>query len=324
MLLSIVFILSGFFLLIKGADYLIDGASSIAGRIGVSSLVIGLTVVAFGTSAPELAVNVLSAVSGRTELAFGNINGSNIANILLILGVTAIIAKVPVKNRTVLKEIPFMALAGSLLILLSLDTLLEGRAIAAVTRIDGLVLLSFFLVFLYYLYLTFENGEEEQVEVPKYSLPIASGRTLIGLLGLSLGGYLAVEGASAVALQLGISETLIGLTVVALGTSLPELVSSVVAARKGETDIAVGNIVGSNIFNILLVLGVSSVIMDIPVTEKGITDGVIALLAMILFFGLLFLNKEGRYNNQRLISKKEGVVLLMFYIGYMVFAIMRG
>ncbi|MFH1711882.1 MAG: sodium:calcium antiporter, partial [Patescibacteria group bacterium] len=233
MLLFIVFILAGFYLLIKGADYLVDGSSSIARRLGISTLVIGLTVVAFGTSAPELAVNILSASSGNTELAFGNINGSNIANILLILGMTAWFTRVPIKSRTVVKEIPFMLLAGVILIVLTLDVILEGGAVAQLSRIDGIVLLSFFAIFMYYMFLSIKGTGAAKVEKAKISLPTASLMTVLGLAMLIVGGYLAVQGASGIALALGVSQTFIGLTIVAIGTSLPELVASIVAARKG-------------------------------------------------------------------------------------------
>lgn len=327
MLLSIVSVLGGFMLLIKGADYLVDGSSAIARRLGVSTLVIGLTFVAFGTSAPELVVNILSATSGSTELAFSNINGSNIANILLILGFTALIGRIPVKSRTVMKEIPFMLLAGIMLIVFVSDPWLNGISEPTISRIDGIALLGFFVIFMYYLILSSRDLGGAKVEAPKLSLPLASTFTVFGLAGLVIGGKLAVDGATDIALGIGVSETLVGLTVVALGTSLPELVSSIVAARKGETDLAIGNVVGSNIFNILLVLGVTSIITPIPVSGRGIEDALFALAAMLIFFFALFLNRLGKSQKGKGLDKRTGAVFLAIYIAYIayiVYIVVRG
>lgn len=325
--LNIIFILAGFMLLIKGADYLVEGSSSIARRLGVSTLVIGLTVVAFGTSAPELVVNILSATSGRTELAFGNINGSNIANILLILGAAALFARIPVKSQTVIKEIPFMLLSGFVLLVITADVWLEGAAVNQISRIDGIVLLSFFVIFMYYLWLsTRETKAGAKVEKEKKSFGVAAALTVMGLAGLVIGGYLAVEGASGIARMLGASETLIGLTIVALGTSLPELVAAVTAARKGETDLAIGNVVGSNVFNILLVLGITSTITPVPVSAAAQMDAVVAFLAMtILFFAIFNIerDKQGRRESPD-IEKPGAIFFLLMYVAYIVYIVIRG
>ncbi len=323
---SIFFILAGFALLIKAADYLVDGASSIAKKLGVSTLVIGLTVVAFGTSAPELAVNILAALSGSSEIALGNINGSNIANILLILGVAAMFGSIPVKSRTVIKEIPFMLLAAFVLVVLVSDKALNGNGLSEifVSRSDGLVLLSFFAIFMYYLFLSAKDIEgPAKEERPKHSMPVSIGFTAMGLAGLILGGKLVVDGAAGFALELGLSETLIGLTVVALGTSLPELVAAVAAVRKGEPDMAVGGVVGSNIFNILLVLGVTSTITPISVSLSSVFDSVVALAIMALFFLFVFVNVT-KTGLKRGVDKYEGVIFLIIYVIYIAYTIFRG
>ncbi|MCH8049211.1 calcium/sodium antiporter [Patescibacteria group bacterium] len=324
MMLNIIFVIAGFMLLVKGADYLVDGSSSIARRFGISTLVIGLTVVAFGTSAPELTINILSAVSGRTELALANVNGSNIANILLILGITAFLTRIPVRSRTVLKEIPFMLLSGFVIVILMLDMVLEGAGSSEISRIDGIILLSFFAIFMYYLFLSIKETGAAKVEREKRSLSSSSMLTIAGLIGLIVGGYLAVEGASGIALGLGISETLVGLTIVAIGTSLPELVAAVVAARKNEIDLAVGGVVGSNIFNILLVLGATSVIQPITINQRGLEDAIAALAAMILLFFALFTDKSPAHFKTRSINGKTGAVFLFIYVAYIVYIVIRG
>lgn len=324
MLLHIVFILAGFMLLIKGADYLVDGSSAIAQRLGIPTLVIGLTVVAFGTSAPELVVNLVSAAAGKTELALGNVNGSNIANILLILGLAAFVTRVPVKSRTVIKEIPFMLLSGFVLIMVMLDASLEGAGTSELSRIDGIIMLSFFSIFMYYLFLSVKDLGAAKVERPKHRFSQASIMSLGGLAALILGGYLAVEGASGVAYSFGVSETFVGLTIVALGTSLPELVTAYVAARKRETDLVIGNIVGSNIFNILLVLGATSVVSPIIVTQRGLEDAIAALGAMLLLFVALFTDRAREGSETRGVNRRTGIAFLCIYALYIVYIILRG
>lgn len=315
---------AGFTLLIKGADYLVDGASNIAKKLGVSTLIIGLTIVAFGTSAPELVVNILSAIGGNPELALGNINGSDIANILLILGIAAWFSHIPVKSQTVIKEIPFMFLAGVVLVILLSDVGLNGGSSVTLSRSDGLVLVSFFTIFLYYLFLNARDvAGPAKEERAKMGMQKAAGLTVMGLVGLILGGKLVVDGAVGVAMKLGVSETLVGLTIVALGTSLPELVSSIVAVRKGETDLAVGGVVGSNIFNILLVLGVTSTISPIVVSEASIIDSVVSL-AVTGFFFLLIFTRLDKTSTSRGIDKYEGSLLLITYVTYIAYTIFRG
>ncbi|PIZ54793.1 sodium:proton exchanger [Candidatus Uhrbacteria bacterium CG_4_10_14_0_2_um_filter_41_7] len=326
MITSAVMLIGGLLLLIKGADYLVEGASSIAMRFGISGLVIGLTVVAFGTSAPELVVNLIAAFTGNTDLALGNVNGSNIANILLILGITSLLTTIPVKSRTVIKEIPFMILSGAMLIILMLDAPLEG-GVSGLSRIDGLVLLGFFSIFMYYLVLS-TRGTKGGATVEKTHLKLVTAllMTAGGLFALVFGGKLTVDGATAIALSMGISEGLIAATVVAVGTSLPELVTSIVAARKGKTDVAVGGIVGSNIFNIMMILGLTATISPnfMAVTSQGIWDATMALGAMIVLLVALFAGGKQTEDSDLTLSKKEGLVFVALYLVYLVFIVIRG
>lgn len=318
MLTNILLVLGGFFLLIKGADYLVGGSSSLARKLGVPALVVGLTVVAFGTSAPELFVNVFAAVRGSTDIAIGNILGSNLANILLILGVTALVAPLTLQSSTVWKEIPFSLLAAVMLLILGADQFLEGAAGGVLGRIDALVLLAFFLVFVVYTFGIRKNGEQPEEKIEQLPLRKSILQILGGLVALILGGQFVVNGATAIALGLGVSENLIALTIVAVGTSLPELVSSVVAARKGHQDIAIGNVVGSNIFNIFLVLGTTSLITPLPFNTPNIMDAFAVMTATLLMFFLLFIGRR------QALYRMEGTIFLLMYVGFIVFAIVRG
>ncbi len=327
MLLTIILFILGFIFLLKGADILVDGSSSIAKRFGISSFFIGLTIVAFGTSTPELVISTLASIKGSSGIALGNIIGSNISNTLLILGVCAIIAPLIVKRATVNKEIPFSLLAILAVGILVNDFLIEHILPNGLTRIDGLILILFFSIFIYY---TFgitkdrENifkktvGELKQEELKGYSRPVSVIMIIVGLVGLVIGGRWIVNGAVTFAQIFGISETLIGLSIVAIGTSLPELAASAMAAHKGRTDMAVGNIVGSNIFNLLWVLGLSSAISAIGYNPALNIDMLILTGITIL---LLFLIYIGRKN---ILGKWEGSVLLSLYACYLVFLIYRG
>jgi len=309
----------GFILLIKGADLLVDGASSIARRFNVSDLVIGLTIVAFGTSTPELFVNIVASIKGNTDIAIGNILGSNIANVFLILGVSAVIYPLTVTKGTVWKEIPLSLLAALLLGIMANDQLIDGRDSSSLTRIDGLVLLSFFIIFVYYSASIARKieGMEDLVPLKQYGVKRSLLLIVLGLIGLSLGGKWIVDGAVHLAGKLGMSESLIGLTIVAVGTSLPELATSVVAAHKRNAEIAVGNVVGSNIFNIFFVLGVSSVIKPLPFqTKDNINVGVVILASLLLFVWMF----TGR---RRLMDRWEGVVSIVLYVAYVVFLIIQ-
>jgi cation:H+ antiporter len=310
--------IAGFAILIKGADWLVNGASSLAKKLKIPVIVIGLTIVAFGTSAPELIINIFASAQGRTEIAIGNVLGSNIFNIFLILGISAIIFPLAVKKNTVWKEIPLSLLAAVAIGLMANDTLIDGAASSAITRIDGLMLLAFFAIFMWYIYgiLKCEGGEEvkiKEITVSKSLLFI-----LLGLICLVLGGKWIIDGAVQIATALGVSESLIGLTIVAAGTSLPELATSTVAAFKKNANIAVGNIVGSNIFNIFLILGVSSVIRPLPFRETSNVDVMMTIAASLALFAFMFIGK------QRLLERWQGVLFIAAFIVYVIFLIIRG
>ncbi len=319
-ILSYLLFAAGFVLLIKGASLLVDGASSIARWFKVSDLVIGLTVVAFGTSCPELFVNLVSSVKGSSELAFGNVLGSNIANILLILGVASVIRPLDVTSGTVWKEIPFGTAGVLLLGVLANDLFFAGNGPKMLSRADGLILLAGFVVFLAYSFSIAGRieGLDEHVASKERSVSMSLLMVALGLTGLTLGGKWIVDGAVKMALQFGLSESLVGLTLVAVGTSLPELATSAVAARRGNVEIAVGNVVGSNIFNIYFVLGISAAIRPLPFLDSSNFD----LLAVIVASSILFLTMfTGR---RRSIDRWEGVVLLLLYACYTAFIIYRG
>ncbi len=319
--LGVPILLLGFLPLIKGADFLVDGAASLARRLGIPTLVIGLTIVAFGTSTPELLVNVFAAISGSTDIALGNILGSNIANILLILGVASLFSAMKVQKSTLTLEIPLVILTALVLWVMSNDALLDGNGKTVIGRIDGILLLVLFVFFLFYnfdlaqkgggeLLLTEANEVEEHVK--PLSVAAALGLIVLGLAGLFLGGKMVVEGAVVLARLAGISERVIGLTIVSIGTSLPELVTSVVAALKKQSDIAVGNIVGSNIFNVLLILGVTAVITPISVIGGAQGDLVFNIAVSVL---LLILAIAGHSS----IRRWSGVIFTLGYAGYLAY-----
>lgn len=320
---TITLFILGFIFLIKGADILVEGSSSIAKKYGISSLVIGLTIVAFGTSAPELVVSALAAWSGSTGIALGNIIGSNISNTLLILGVSAVIYPLVVKKTTVSREIPLSLLAILTLGFLVNDKLIDGVNFSALTRIDGLVLILFFSIFIYYTFgiskveTTLVEGLTEE-KIKKHNIYSSLGMIFGGLIALYFGGRWIVDGAIVFATLFGLSEELIGLTIVAIGTSLPELAASAVAAYKKHSDIAIGNVIGSNIFNIFWVLGVSSIINPISFNPVLNIDIIILFSITILVLFVIFFGKKN------VIGRWEGITLLTVYFSYIVFLIIRG
>jgi cation:H+ antiporter len=315
MLTYILFVV-GFYILIKGADLLVDGSSSIARKLNISNIVIGLTIVAFGTSAPEFIVNIFASAKGNTEIAIGNILGSNIANILLILGIASIIYPISAKKNTVLKEIPFSLLAALLVAITANDVLIDGNPASVITRIDGLVFLSFFIIFLYYSF-SITKSDTDIIETPVKELSYikAVGYILLGLTGLVLGGNWIVEGAVKIAESFNVSQSLIGLTVVAVGTSLPELATSAVAAYKKQSDIAIGNVVGSNIFNVFWILGASAVIRPLPFNTNSNIDIFVNILASVILFFAMYVGKK------HVLERWQGVLLVLFYVGYIAFLI---
>ena len=302
--LQIVFLALGFFLLVKGADWFVDGASGLARKLGIPQLVIGLTIVAMGTSLPEAAVSISAALRGNAEITIGNIVGSNILNILIILGVTALIATLKVADSTIHYEIPFMIVVTFVLLWL-------GYTGGQVTRLEGIILWVLFLMYLRYLYMMAKKGKEEEREAEQLSIAKIIVLILAGVVMIVAGSNFAVEGASNIARTLGISQRFIGLTIVAFGTSLPELVTSVSAARKGNADIAIGNIVGSNIFNILFIVGTTALITPVTFASGFVVDTLIAAAVGILLFVCVARTKELR--------RKAGIVMLLGYVLYFIY-----
>ncbi len=314
--MSIVLLAIGLVLLVKGADFFVEGSSSIAKRFNISSMVIGLTLVAFGTSAPELAVSVSASLKQANGIVFGNVVGSNIVNILLILGISAFIRPINIKTKTIFKEMPFAILTIIALMVMVMDGLINGDPSSIVSRSDGWILLLFFAIYLYSMAEITILGKEEPVD-EILLLPVSKSIffTVGGLITVIFGANLVVNGATDIALLFGFSETIIGLTIVAIGTSLPELITSVVAAKKGENDIAVGNIVGSCILNILLVMGLSATIYPIDVAMENYPDLWILLFSTLIAVLLMHTSKK--------ITRAEGVIMILGYLAYVVFIIFR-
>jgi len=318
-IIPLLLLVLGFFLLVRSSDWLIDGASVVAKRFHVPDLTIGLTIIAFGTSAPELVVSLIAAFTGSGDLSVANIIGSNIANILLILGVAAIIYPLTVKRSTTWKEIPFSLLAIVILGVMALGSLHTG--IATFQRSDGIILLSFFALFMAYMFKMVRDGSRpadlKDVEVKRMKMKKAVLLTVAGIIGFALGGRAVVSGAVMLARNFGLSERLIGLTIVAIGTSLPELVTSAVAAFKHRADIAVGNIIGSNIANILLILGVAAVIYPLTVKRSTTWKEIPFSLLAIIILGVMALDslRTGSATFQR----SDGIILLSFFVLFMVY-----
>jgi cation:H+ antiporter len=318
-MLPYLLLIIGFVFLIKGADFLVKGASSMARRFNISDLAIGLTVVAFGTSAPELFVNIVAGVKGTTDIAIGNILGSNIANVFLILGISAVIYPLAVSKGTVWKEIPFSLLAAVVLAFLANDRIIDNQSHSVLLRSDGLILLSFFVIFLYYsTTIAFEiKGVDDHVPATVHGIMKSMGMVIVGLAGLVVGGEWIVNGAVHMALKMGLSQSTVGLTVVAVGTSLPELATSAVAAYRKNVDIAVGNIVGSNIFNIFFILGISAILHPLPFTSANNIDLGMVILASLMLFIFMFTGKK------RSLDRWEGIVCICIYVSYIIFLIYR-
>ena len=315
--LQIVLLIVGFVNLIKGADWLIDGASSTASHFKVSKLLIGLTIIAFGTGAPELAVSISSLLSGTTDMLLGNVIGSNILNILLLIGIAAVIKPIRVKKDTVSKELPLLLLISTILIVLFLDTLLMNADANTISRADGIICLLCFSIFLFYIISMARKNRKakKEVEKPKFKLGISLLLVVIGLAGVVGGAELVVTSASTIASAMGVSDRIIALTIVAFGTSLPELITTIKAAKRGENELLIGNIIGSNIFNICIVLG-------LPVTLFGtVTPKSFELIDIVMLVGsaaiLLLVSRSGRK-----ITRGEGALMLTtfaLYYGFLVF-----
>lgn len=318
-MLNVLFLLIGLVLILVGANALTDGASAVARNFKISPLVIGLTIVAFGTSAPELTVSVVSSLNGSAELSIGNVVGSNIFNILMIVGVTAMVVPISVTKGTLSKEIPLAVLSSIVLLIFANDVFLKSGDSNVLSRADGLVLLCFFMIFLGYTFAIAHNGVENvQEDIRPMPFWKASLYIIGGLAGLIYGGQLFVDSSSEIARMLGVGESIIGLTLVAMGTSLPELATSVVAALKKSPEMAIGNVIGSNLFNVFFVLGVSASISPLPL--GGITnfDLFYLLGSSVLLFLVSLLYKE------RTITRVEGLVMILayvFYTGYLIYQI---
>lgn len=315
MILNILFLIIGLALVVGGANFLTDGAASIAKRFRLSDLVIGLTVLAFGTSAPELTVSLMAALKGSADIAIGNIIGSNIFNILAIVGITALIMPLTMSNSTIRIEIPLTILSSAVLFFMANDRLFDMAGENVITRTEGFVLLAFFLIFLFYTF-NMSKGEESPGQVRQFALPLSIIMVIGGLVALVFGGDLFVDNAAMLAGRMGVSESVVAITIVAGGTSLPELVTTLVAAIKKRPGMAIGNIVGSNLFNILLILGVSASISPIRIQGITVVDYGIFILATILLyiFGLFFGDKT--------IKRFEGSILLSLFICYTVYLVM--
>lgn len=312
MIMSLVALVFGFFLLIKGADIMVDGAASAAQRFKIPKILIGLTIVAFGTSAPELAVSIQALMNNNNDMVVGNVFGSCILNILLILGIAAIMLPIKIKNNTVKKELPITLLISTLLAVLMLDIKINNSTVNQITRSDAIVILLFFSVFLYYLInsLKQKNNEEKQdIDKPKYGLLKSIIFIAFGLAGVIIGSDLVVKNAAFIAATIGISERVISLTIIALGTSLPELVTTMVSANKGEQDILVGNIIGSNIFNICVVLGIPVAIFGTITPKSFTTIDIVTLVGSSLILFIFAYTK-------RTITRFEGFLMFVSFLVY--------
>lgn len=308
LLIQVVLLVIGFTMLVKGADYFVDGAAGVATKFGIPQLVVGLTIVAMGTSAPEAAVSITGALNGAADISIGNVVGSNILNVLIILGITGFITTVAVQKSTLMIEMPFMMAITVLLVVL-------GMSGNVLTFVEGIILWVCFIAYLVYLYFLAKKGTEEEAteDRPIWKLLLF---VLAGGVVVVWGANISVDAATAIATAIGISEKFIGLTVVALGTSLPELVASVTAAKKGNADIAIGNIVGSNIFNILFVLGTSALITPVPYQPTFLVDGIIAIAVGVLLWIATIHKRE--------LNRPWGIVMLLGYVAYFAYLLQLG
>ena len=308
-IIQVVLLLVGFLFLIKGSDFFVDGASSIASHLKIPTIIVGLTIVAFGTSAPEAAVSITSSLTGSNAMAVSNVIGSNLFNMLMVIGIAALLSNLLMEKSVLKKDLPFLVaitLLFAIFIFIGWD----------ITNLEGIILLIILAGYVIYLIRGSKKSKNaNEVEAAKFTLPKSIVLILIGLAGIIIGGDLVVDSASAIAIALGMSETLVGLTIVAIGTSLPELVTSITALKKGENQLVIGNVIGSNIFNILFVLGASSAISRIPLDSSMLIDVVFMMGVTILCF--IFGKTQDKYD------KKEGIILIALFIVYMAFAILR-
>ena len=307
-IIQVVLLIVGFAFLIKGSDLFVDGASSIASLLKVPIIIVGLTIVALGTSAPEAAVSITSSLTGSNAMAVSNVIGSNLFNILMVIGVSALLSELLMEKDVLNRDLPFLV---GITILFAAFIFIGG----GISSIEGIILLIIMIAYMFFLIRSTMKLGATYVEKPKLSTPKSIIYILIGLAGIVIGGDLVVDSASNIALALGMSETLVGLTIVAIGTSLPEFVTSITALRKGENELVIGNVIGSNIFNILFVLGASSAISSIPVDKSIFIDVIFMIIVTIICF--VFGRTQDKYD------RKEGVTLILLFVFYMGFAIWR-
>lgn len=320
MIFDILFLIGGLALILVGANALTDGSAAVAKRFGISDLVIGLTIVAFGTSAPELVISVLSAIDGSAEMSIGNVVGSNIFNVLMIIGCTALVLPIKVERSIMTNEIPLVILSALVLTFCANDVLLDGASENVVSRTDGLVLLMFFLIFMRYTFAIAKSGADAGgADAAVKQMPGWKSAMFIvgGLAGLIFGGQLFVDGASGIARAWGVSESVIDLTLVAGGTSLPELATSITAALKKNPGIAIGNVIGSNLFNLFFVLGCSATIVPLPMGNIGNFDMAVLVGSSVLFWLV------GWFFRKRTITRLEGALMVACYVAYTSVLIMQ-
>lgn len=319
-MMKFLFLLLGFFLLVKGADLFVEGSSGIARLLRIPSIIIGLTVVAFGTSMPEASVSITAALAGKNDLSLSNVIGSNIFNLLIVVGVSAAIRPMKIQDSVLKKDFPFSILIAGLLLVMTVPTAYGNGKMSVLSSLEGCILL---IIFVAYLAVTVrdalkarqENTTEQSEEPHITSIPTIILYVMVGIAGIVWGGDLVVDSASAIALTFGWSETFIGLTIVALGTSLPELVTSVVAAKKGESDLSLGNAIGSNIFNILLVLGASSAVHPIAVNPFTIYDTIFLIASSIIVYLFAVQKKE--------LERREGMMMIPLYVIFFLYIVLR-
>jgi len=317
LLINLLMLIGGIVLLIKGSDWFVDGASDIAKALRIPSLVIGLTIVAFGTSAPEAAVSISASLTGVGEVAIGNVVGSNIFNLLMVVGISSCIRKIYVEKSVIVRDYPFNILITVVMLVMGLDVVLDNGAANVLSRIDGIVLLCFFAVFMYYTVAGALNDRQDMTEeAPERKMLLSITFLIVGIICVVAGGKLTVDGASGIARFFNVSENMIALTIIAIGTSLPELVTSVTALRKGEADIAIGNVIGSNLFNILFIAGMSALIRPVAVRGDSVADALILSVVNLIVYALMLKNKAT--------GRACGAFMILMYVLFAVFVVMRG
>lgn len=315
-MINILILVAGFVALIFGANKLVDASSSLASKMGIPNIVIGLTIVAFGTSTPELVVNLFASINNNAEIVLGNVLGSNIFNVLGVLGIASIIYPLSVKTNTTWLEIPLSLLAAVSVIIMANDIYLDNSSANFISRTEGLILLLFFSIFLVYnLKIAKSSSNDEEIETKNYTYLKSIMFIILGLSGLTIGGRLIVTSAVNIAQSFGLSERIVGLTIVSIGTSLPELATSIVAVRKKNVDIAIGNVVGSNIFNIFFILGISTIVTPLKVNPNSFFDIAVNILSSLLLFVFIFTGKR------RKLERWKGVLFLILYLSCLVMLI---